>query len=343
MFNIPIYLSAPDVKFAQNCITNDQIIEKVFSNFNGTQDEWKKIKVGISFVFKYCNTQVRFLGLEEGKSPIDYAIEVAERVCESNQVDPTSIDLVIYGGVYREYFEPATAMEIAARLGIKKVSAFDVTDACAGLLQSVQVAASLMRANNRINTALCCTTDFPDEAINYDIQSFADLSFKSAGLTLGGGSSAWLLTKKPLKNGGARLLDMQNTSLPNSYNICKVPVDLRKFQSSSKEIFDLGLENVPIEINNILERIGWKISDIDYFIAHQPSKKIIQNICHAIGVPIEKAPIIHHLYGNTINSSIPMTMDHILKTTGLINGNKLIFNAAAAGFSMVTGAAIWEC
>jgi 3-oxoacyl-[acyl-carrier-protein] synthase-3 len=255
MFNLPVYLSAPAIKIANLSITNDQIIEKVMQNFKGSNEEWKRIKVGISYIFKYCDTHIRYLGMEGEKRPIDYAVDVCRELCFLNEINPSQIDLLIYGGIYREYFEPATAMDIASGLGIKRISAFDVTDACAGLLQSLLVAASIMQTDTRIKYALCCTTDFPDEAINYDIQSFADLSVKSAGLTLGGGASAWLVSREALKNGGARLLEIQNTSIPESFSICKVPVGQRKFHSLSKEIFELGLENVPDEINNILTYI----------------------------------------------------------------------------------------
>ena len=232
-------------------------------------------------------------------------------------------------------------MEVASGLGIKKAHAFDVTNACAGLLQSVNVAASLMMADPSIKTALCCTTDFPDVAINYDIQTFEELSVKAAGLTLGGGAAAWILTRKPSKNGSVKLLEIQNTSIPEAFHLCKVPVIDKKFTSQSKEIFDLGLKHVPGEIINITEKLNWDMQEIDYFISHQPSKKIIYQICDKLNIKHEKAPITHHLYGNTVNVSVPMTLDHILKQDKLVNGSKLIMSSAAAGFTMLTIAAEW--
>ena len=342
MNKLPIYISAPSVKHAEKKVNNEFIINKVQENFRGSKNEWRKIKTGISYVLKYCNSQSRFFGLDESKTPIDYAVDAAKDVCKVNNILPKNIDLLIYGGIYREYFEPATSMEIASKLGLKKVAAFDVLDACAGLMQSIQVATSMMQTNENINYALCCTTDFAEDAINYDIQHFDELATKSAGLTLGSGASAWLITREPVGIGGARLIDIKNTSYTSSYSICKVPVKQKKFHSQGKEIFDLGIKYVPEEIKDITNRINWAINDIDFFISHQPSKKVINDICDIIGISYDKAPVIHHLFGNTINSSIPMAMDHIINNIGMKNGNKLLFNSAAAGFSMVTAAAIWE-
>ncbi|MBU8892723.1 MAG: hypothetical protein KOO66_08075 [Bacteroidales bacterium] len=336
-----IYLSAPVVKFAKNKVNNEEIFKKVEDNFKGDKSEFRKIKSGISFVFKYCDTDNRYLGNEDGKRPLDYAIEASRMVCEENNIEVSSVDLVIYGGIYREYFEPATAMEVAANLGIEKAHIFDVTNACAGLLQSVNVATSLMMSDPSIKTALCCTTDFPDEAINYDIQSFEELSVKAAGLTLGSGAAAWILTREALEKGCVRLLNLHNTSIPNAYKLCQVPVNGRKFTSQSKEVFDLGIEHVPGEIMKVVNELGWDIDDIDYFISHQPSRKIIYQICDILNINHNKAPITHHLYGNTVNVSVPMTLDHIIKENRLKNGSKIIMSSAAAGFTMLTIAAEW--
>ncbi len=342
MLTTPVYLSLPAIKLAKTPYSNKDILKKVKSNFKGSQTEWMRIKQGISFVFRYCDTSVRYLGTDKNKKPIDYAVSVSQELCKTNNISLSDVGLVIYGGIYREYFEPATAMEIASKLGLNKVSSFDVTNACAGLLQSVQVAASIMQTDERIKYAICCTTDFPDEVINYDIQSFSELSEKSAGLTLGSGAAAWLLSRENFQNGGAKLLEMKNTSIPNAYTYCKVPVSNKKFQSLSSEIFKMGIDNVPTEISSIIDKLDWEIEDVDFVMSHQPGKKIIQEICKITGISTEKVPVIHHLFGDTVNSSVPMTMDHISKTTGFKNTDKLIFNSAAAGFTMLTLAAEWE-
>jgi len=336
-----IYLSAPDVQIGAKSISNKETIQRVEKNFKGDAYELKKIKSGISFVFKYCDTDIRYLGTEKGLKPIDYAVKASERVCKFNGINPSDVDLVIYGGIFREYFEPATAMEIASRLNIKSAHAFDVTSACAGLLQSINVATSLMMADPSIKTALCCTADFPDEAIDYNIQTFEELSLKAAGLTLGSGAAAWILTRSPLETGCAKILDIQNTSIPSGYDLCKVGINDRKFTSQSKETFDLGIKYVPGEITRIAERLNWKINEIDFFISHQPSRRIIYQICDILKIDHKKAPITHNLYGNTVNVCVPITLDFLIKNSKLKNGNRIILSSAAAGFTMLTICAEW--
>ena len=49
----------------------------------------------------------------------------AKNCIEVNGASLDEVDLVICGGIARQYFEPATAMEVAAKLGLKRTHAFD--------------------------------------------------------------------------------------------------------------------------------------------------------------------------------------------------------------------------
>lgn len=336
-----IYLSTPSIKLAQNKVSNDDIIEMVKSNFKGSKIEFKKITSGINYIFNYCDSKNRFLGMAEGKRPLDYAVEASLECCKNNSVSVNEIDVLIYGGIYREYFEPATAMEVANKMGIKKIYAFDITTACAGLLQSVIVAKSLMESNKNIRNILCCSTDFPDAAIDFDIQTFAELSEKGAGLTLGSAASAWILSRKAFEKGSLRIVETSNASFPETYDICQVPISNKKFTSMSKQIFDLGVEHIPAEIIEIANKANWKLEEINHFVSHQPGKKIIEKVCGKLNVDIKKAPVIHHLFGNTVNSTLPMTIDFLNNSNQLKNDDRIIMNTAAAGFTVVTLAGVW--
>ncbi len=341
------YLSAPSTILGKQKIDNQMIINRVKQNFKGTDEEWRRIQTGIRYVFRACGTQTRYLGKAPNKTLADHAVMAAQDCLEKHQLAPHEIDVVIYGGIIREYLEPATAMEIAAKLGIERASIFDVTSACVGLLQAVYTAVSLLQSNEHLQTALCCAADFSTDNqssfsyLNYNIQSFEELSTKVAGLTIGNAASAWLISKKPLQQPCAELLYLQNTSLPATYTACQLPIN-GTFVSDNKEVFDLGLAHVPNEIERLLKTLNWKISDVAYFLSHQPSKKIIHQLCDLIGIAREKAPITHHLYGNTATSTVPLTMDYLIKNYELLNGDKLVLSSAGGGFSMMSLAGEWR-
>lgn len=341
MFEKPVFLSTPKVVFGENKTKNEDVLAKVRDNYKGDETELKRILQGINMVFRYCNTNTRYLGTADGKKPIDYAVQASQEALTHQGLSADDVDLVIYAGIYREYFEPAVAMEVAGKLGIKNVQAFDITSACAGMLQAVSSAVAHMQSDSSINVALITALDFPDICIDYDIQSFEDLGTKAAGLTLGSGAASWILTRKPLANGGVRIVATKNVSMPESYDICRTPV-FGKFTSNNTELFDLGRKNVPEIIRQIVTEAGWNMKDINHFISHQAGKKIIKEIYDELQVDIDKVPVTHHLYGNTVNITLPMTFDFLLNHKPVHQGDKFVFTTVAAGFTMVSLAGIWE-
>ncbi len=90
--------------------------------FNGTDDEFASVASAIEHVFGLCKTRVRYLEPDVRPGIVaDYAVAAAtSTVLEANGVSLDEVDLVICGSIARQYFEPATAMEVAAKLGLKQ-------------------------------------------------------------------------------------------------------------------------------------------------------------------------------------------------------------------------------
>ncbi len=138
-----LYLSRPGVAFPSNRYNNNDILALVRKEYTGSSDGWTNIHAAIQKVFDKCNTQYRYLDFDADSRVAQYAVKSVEHCVSQNRLTLKEIiddiDLVIFGGIAREYFEPATAMEVAATLGIKETHAFDVTTACVGHLEALQV------------------------------------------------------------------------------------------------------------------------------------------------------------------------------------------------------------
>ena len=109
-----------------------------------------------STCFGRCNTQVRYIDPDQTLSPGEFASRAATACLFENGVDASEVDLLVYGGIARENFEPATAAEVAGRLGARPLHAFDVTCACAGLVEAIHVVAGYFALHPEIKTALVC-------------------------------------------------------------------------------------------------------------------------------------------------------------------------------------------
>ena len=334
------YLSRPGVVLPAARLSNDDVVQRIRARYGGSEQDWPRVEAGIRTVFERCNSQYRHIEEDAGVRVGDFAAQAARACLDTNGVAATAVDLVVYGGIAREYFEPATAMEVAAKVGVREpVHAFDVTSACAGLLEAVQIGCAYLAMNPRIETVLVAAGELTRQFLGYDVQSPAELETKVAGLTIGNAAAAWLVRREPFANGCARILDMNTFSLPSQWGLCQAPID-GTFTSHSHELFKLN-SHVPGEIQRLLARVGWTVADVDHFVFHQPSDHMVSKVLRDLGDGADQAVRIHHLYGNTSSTTVAVAMNHLLAEREVRGGDRLVFCSAAAGFSMVTAVAEW--
>ena len=335
----PLYLSKPGVAFPSTRVDNAETIRRVRACFKGPDADFAVIAAAIERVFRLCGTRQRYLEPDVTKHTADYAVEAAQHCLEVNAVSLDEIDLVVSGAIARNYFEPATAMEIAAKLGLKKTHAFDVTAACVGHLEAVHAAAGILNLHEDYRTALVCTSELSGNYLSYDIQDVGDLQTKSAGLTIGNAAACLLLRKTPFPGGGLRLTSIDTGTAPDHWDLCQVPID-GTLTSSSVELMRLG-KMVPPWVTERLAAIGLRPDDIDHYVMHQPSESIIRKILEDMGVDPQKGIFTHSLYGNTSSASVAVGFKHLLEDRTVRPGDKLVLGSAAAGFSMVMTTGVW--
>ena len=334
-----LHLSKPGVSFPQTRVDNAETIRRVRERFKGSDQEFQPIASAIEHIFGLCKTRLRYLDPDFDARVADYAVAAAKECLTVNDVSLDEIDLVINGGIARQYFEPATAMEIAAKLGLKKTHAFDVTAACVGHMEAVQTAAAYMAIHPNYRTALVCTSELSAQYLNYDIQTVRELHMKSAGLTIGNAAACLLLRRKPFPGGGIRVMSLDTITVPDHWNLCQVPINGTLF-SSSVELMRLG-KLIPPWVRERLGAIGLKPDDIDHYVFHQPSEIMLRKILEDIGVDPNKGAYTHSLYGNTASASVGVTYKQLLEERTLRAGDKLSLGSAAAGFAIVMVVGEW--
>jgi 3-oxoacyl-[acyl-carrier-protein] synthase III len=340
--NLPcIHFSRPAIVLPDETLDNDAVLSRVRESFRGALSEWEPIEQGIRYVFDRCNTQVRYIEPDVTLSPGEFASRAATSCLWQNGVEASEIDLLVYGGIAREAFEPATASEVAGRLGAKPLHAIDVTCACAGLVEALHVVAGYFALHDELKTALVCAGELMRDHISYDIQSVEDVATRAAGLTIGNAAAAFLVTREPLPGGSAHLVDIRHKTLSQHYDLCTAPVD-GHFMSRSKELFALAV-HVPPEVRGLIDSAGWSPADVDHYIFHQPSEAILKRVFGELGARPEACVHTHSLFGNTASTSWAVALDHRLKDGTVEGGDKIVIASAASGFTIVGAAAVWDC
>lgn len=334
-----LYISKPGVTFPGAPVDNAETIRRVRAEFKGTDKEFAAVAAAIEKVFSMCKTQKRYLESDEHGRVADYAVIAARECLEVNEVSLDEVDLVLFGGIARLYFEPATAMEIAAKLGLKRTHAFDVTAACVGHLEALQTAAAYLMLHPGYRTVLVCTSELSRQFLSYDIQSARELHMKSAGLTVGNAAACLLLRSKPFPRGGIRLLGIDTITIPDHWHLCQVPIDGTLFSSSS-ELMRLG-RLIPPWMHERLAAMGLQAADIDHFVFHQPSEIMVRKLLEDAGVDPARGVYTHSIYGNTASASVGVTYHQLLQERTVRPGDKLILGSAASGLSIVMATGEW--
>src|SRR5262249_28076565 len=88
------------------------------------------------------------------------AIAAARKALATSRVKPEAIDTLIYAGVCREQFEPATACAVAAGLGVSPAAAvYDISNACLGVLNGMlDIANRIELGQIRAGMVVSCET-----------------------------------------------------------------------------------------------------------------------------------------------------------------------------------------
>lgn len=336
-----LFLSRPATVLPDTAVDNETALARLSESFAGSAQEWDQVEQAVRWVFDRCNTKIRYVEADDTLSPGEFASRAAAACLAENGVAAEDVDLLIYGGIARDAFEPATAAEVGGRIGATPVIALDVTCACAGLIEAIHVAAGYFALHDDIQTALICSGEITRDRVTYDLQTINDVMLGVAGLTLGNGAAALLITREALPAGGALLKGIAHKTLPENWELCRAPVD-GVFMSHSKELFALSVHAAP-QIRELLDSVGWTPEQVDHYAFHQPSEAVLERIFADLGAKPQACVHTHSLFGNTASTAWALALDYRLRNGTVESGDKIVIGSAAAGFTMALAAAEWVC
>ncbi len=170
---------------------------------------------------------------EEGHELSAGAAEAAKKALEQSNVNIEDVEVLVYTGVCRENFEPATACAVAAHLGIKNDAyIYDISNACLGMLNGIiDIANRIELKQIRAGMVVSCETS--REIVEIMIKRMLEektmdmFTTSLATLTGGSGAAAVLLTDGSFDNPNThKLLGGVNMSAPEHHRLCRWGITL---------------------------------------------------------------------------------------------------------------------
>lgn len=188
---------------------------------------------------------------EPGYSLSDGAVAAAHKAIEQSNVQVSDIETIIYTGVCREHFEPATACIVAAKLGIREnAHIYDLSNACLGAFNGmIDIANQIELKQIRAGIVVSCETsrDIVETMIQHMLNNHRMEIFTQSLATLTGGSGAVavLITDGSFDNPQThRLIGAVTQSAPQHHELCHwgigmSPVALGQLMFSPEKMLDI--------------------------------------------------------------------------------------------------------
>ena len=259
---------------------------------------------------------------EKGSSVTEGAIAAAHKAIAATNVAPEDLGVVIYAGVCREHFEPATACSIAAALGTgPDLEVYDISNACLGVLNGIlDVANRIELGQIRAGMIVSCETarDINDTMIERMLEENNMENFKMSLATLTGGSGAVavVLTDGSFEptEGRHQLLGGSTCSAPQYHKLCRWGLEglgagvLRPFMSTdSVSVLKYGVDLGMRTWRSFLKTLEWTRDHVDKVVCHQVGSEHRKAILKMLGIPLNKDYATYPFLGNIGTVSLPLT------------------------------------
>lgn len=301
-------------------VLSNEVLEKLVE----TNDEWITTRTGI---------KERRLLKEKGKGTSYLAIKAAQDLISKSNIDPKEIDLVLLATTTPDMPVASTGVFVATQIGAVNAFAYDLQAACSSFLYGMSTATAYIESG-RYKKILLIGADKMSSIIDYTDRATCIIFGDGAGAVLFEPNYEGLgLQDEYLRSDGIGRdylkIDAGGSILPASIET----VENRQhyvFQDG-KTVFKYAVSGMADVSEKIMERNNLTKEDINWLVAHQANKRIIDATANRIGLEQEKVLVNIQKYGNTTSATLPLLLADF--ESKFKKGDNLIFAAFGGGFT----------
>ncbi|MEU3172101.1 MULTISPECIES: beta-ketoacyl-ACP synthase III [unclassified Streptomyces] len=309
-------------------VTNEDLARSL-----DTSDDWIRSRTGIA----------RRCVVAPGTATSDLAVEAGLRALKS--AGDGRAGAVVLATTTPDQPCPATAPQVAARLGLGEVPAFDVAAVCSGFLYGLASSAGLIAAGVTDRVLLIAADAFTT-IINPEDRTTAVIFADGAGaVLLRAGSPREPGAVGPLvlgSDGGlSHLIEVPaGGSRQRSSGREPAPED-RFFRMVGRDTYRHAVERMTVASTEAAERADWRPCDVDRFAAHQANARILDAVSERLGISGERRLSNIARVGNTGAASLPLLLAESAAEGRLTAGHRLLLTAFGGGLSWGATTLVW--
>ena len=299
-----------------------------------TDDAWITSRTGIR--------QRRLASDDETTGPL--AIAAGRDALRCAHIDASAVDLVIVATCTPELPMPSTASLVAAALGITG-SAFDLNAACAGFVQALTVATSMIGASVATR-ALVIGADTMSRIVDPADRATAVLFGDGAAAIVldrpsseqsGDGATPGLIATDAVTDGtGSQLLVVAAGGARRPASLESVGHGDHFVKMEGRTLFRQVVRGVVESVERTLARAGYTIEDVDWFMPHQANARITDAIVERLAMSPSRVLANGDRFGNTSAASVPLLLAESASTGTFRDGDVILLCGFGAGLSLVS-------
>ncbi len=251
----------------------------------------------------------------------DLAVLSAEKLFRENDIDPASIDFVLLCTQTPDYPLPTTSCLIQDRLGLpKSCGALDFNLGCSGFVYGLALSDGLIQSGVASNVLLL-TAETYSKYIDPDDRSLRTIFGDGAAATLiqpSDEKSMWGFRFGSDGSGGDMLLVGDGGSRSSEDAI--QPRHRKRWKSrlymDGPSLINFTVDAVPQLVDQILQQCDMTREQVDQFLMHQATWKMLDQLRIRMGLSPERLPIELANVGNTVSCTIPILIDQLRGQSG---------------------------
>ncbi|MDR0994740.1 MAG: ketoacyl-ACP synthase III [Tannerella sp.] len=274
-----MYINATGYYVPKQRVGNDH-----FLPLNGLTSEWIEQRTGIQTRSKAAK--------DENVNTM--SLKALEAALPKLPYDVKETDLII-SATYSPYDTVATAAHLAQRVyRIENAKAFLVSSACSSFLNALEIVEGYF-AMGKASKALILSAD--------NNSLYANETDPQSGHLWGDAAAAFFLSKERMQEDERQVIDIYTHGLGclgKGTDAVKLrPRDGGIQMPEGRDVFVQACTQMPQNVLYLLDKNGYTLDQLSYFIGHQANMRILKHIAKQMNLPEEK--FLHNIeaLGNT--------------------------------------------
>jgi 3-oxoacyl-[acyl-carrier-protein] synthase-3 len=300
-------------------LTNAELASELAAKGVETSDEWIVERTGI---------RARHFAAPEVTSS-DLALEAAKQALASAGLAASDLDLIIVATSTPDMVFPSTATLLQNKLGITNgCPAFDVQAVCSGFVYALTVADSLIKTGTA-KRALVVGAEVFSRILDFNDRTTCVLFGDGAGAVILEASDTPGILASSLHADGRHAGILCTPGTVSGGSVLGDPT----LKMDGPAVFKLAVSVLEQAARTTLAKAGKTDADIDWLIPHQANIRIMQSTAKKLKMPLDKLVVTVDQHGNTSAASIPLALDHAVRSGKIKRGETLMLEGVGGGFT----------